>query len=117
MSVKKSTDINVETVNAGKGVSKQVLIGSDNGPNFAMRRFVIDPGGFMPMHTNTVEHEQYVLSGRAAVMIGKKEYIVQKGDVVFIPAGMPHNYKTLGDSAFEFLCMVPNKDDVIKIVE
>lgn len=69
------------------------------------------------MHTNTVEHEQLVLNGRAKVIIGNQTYEAKKNDVVFIPAGIPHCYKTLGDESFEFLCVVPNKQDVIEIVK
>ena len=117
MNVIKKENIKMESVGAGKGVSRQVLIGQDMGPNFAMRRFIIEPGGFMPMHTNTVEHEQYILRGSATVKIGNKIYNVKQGDVVFIPADVPHNYTTVGDTAFEFLCMVPHKKDVIEIIE
>ena len=53
----------------------------------------------------------------ARVKIGDDVFEVKKNDVVFIPANVPHSYKTLGDEAFEFLCMVPNKQDVLKIVE
>jgi len=42
---------------------------------------------------------------------------VQAGDVVFIPEGVPHWYQNVGKEDFEFLCMIPNKADEIKIVE
>jgi quercetin dioxygenase-like cupin family protein len=101
----------VEGVPAGTGTTRQVLIGPDLGPNFALRKFSMQPGGGMPLHTNTVEHEQYVLGGRARVVIGDEVREVQKDDVVFIPRGVPHSYKTLGEEPFEFLCVVPNLPD------
>jgi quercetin dioxygenase-like cupin family protein len=103
-------------VEAGTDASIQVLIGPDEGPNFAMRRFIMKPGGGMPAHTNTVEHEQYVLTGRARIGIGDTVHDVKEGDVVFIPAGVPHWYQVEGDETFEFLCMVPNKTDEVKIL-
>lgn len=114
MSVKHSADIPAQPVKAGDFTTIQVLL---QGPNFAMRRFVMAPGGGMPEHTNTVEHEQYVLRGRARISIGGEEFDVQAGDVVFIPEGVPHWYQNVGEEDFEFLCVVPNKEDVIKIVE
>ena len=95
----------------------QMLISSEEGPNFAMRRFVIEAGGSMPRHTNTVEHEQFVLGGRAEITIGEDVYRVKKNDVVFIPKEMPHSYKVIGDEPFEFLCMVPNAPDKMTILE
>lgn len=106
-----------EKVAAGKNTYKQVLISPEDAQNFVMRKFTIDPGGFMPLHTNIVEHEQYVLSGKAEVNIGGKTHIVRKDDVVFIPAGIEHNYKTIGNEAFVFLCLVPNKEDKTTILE
>ena len=70
----------------------------------------------MPLHTNAVQHEQYVLQGRARVRIGDKEIIVEKDDVVFIPAGSPHSYESIGDIDFIFLCMVPNRADSIDLI-
>ncbi|MBN2414133.1 cupin domain-containing protein [candidate division KSB1 bacterium] len=116
MSIIKIDNIEKEQIKAAKNTYKQVLIGPDQGPNFAMRRFIIGPGGEMPFHTNSVEHEQFVLNGSALVKIGDENFTVQKNDVVFIPANVPHSYKTLGDEAFEFLCVIPNKEDVLKIV-
>ncbi|MDD3817809.1 MAG: cupin domain-containing protein [Thiovulaceae bacterium] len=92
---------------AGKGGSMQVLIGADKAPNFAMRKFILKSGGNMPLHTNTVEHEQYVLAGSAKVIMGDEEFIAKKDDVIYIPAGVPHSYDVLGDEDYEFLCLIP----------
>ena len=118
MSVRNVDNLPTEDVAAGTGTKRQVLIGADEGPNFAMRRFIMEPGGGMPMHTNTVEHEQYVLKGAAQVQIGEGTHHVKAGDVVYIPAGVPHNYKAAeGDEPFEFLCVVPNRPDSIELVD
>jgi quercetin dioxygenase-like cupin family protein len=117
MSVKHLTDVPIETVNAGEGVTFQVLISSDEAPNFAMRRFIMEPGGGMPNHTNAVEHEQFVLRGHARIGIGDAVFEVNATDIVFIPAGVPHWYQNIGDEPFEFLCLVPNKPDTVEILE
>jgi quercetin dioxygenase-like cupin family protein len=108
MPVKHVRDIPSEPVTAGEGTTRQVLIGATEGPNFAMRRFEMAPGGSMPAHTNTVEHEQYVVAGRATIGIGDEVVQVEPGSVVFIPAGVPHWYRTVGEAPFAFLCLVPN---------
>ena len=113
---KHSSELNVEIFSAGNKTTRQVLISSDDAPNFAMRKFILQPGGSMPLHTNTVEHEQYVLNGQAEILIGDNIYNVKKDDVVFIPADIPHSYKVINDEPFEFLCLVPNKSDEIKII-
>lgn len=115
MYVRRAEEMPVEQVSAGSGTGRQVLIGEDVGPNFQMRRFIMQPGGGMPRHTNTVEHEQYVLRGRASIGIGGDTFEVSAGDVVFIPAGMPHWYRADESGPFEFLCMVPNLPDQIEL--
>ena len=117
MPVKHAHDVPAQPVSAGQGTTIQILISPEEGPHFAMRRFTMKPGGGMPRHTNAVEHEQYVLQGRARVTIGEEIYEVQSGDVVFIPAGVPHSYENIGEEDFVFLCMVPNLPDEIKILE
>src|SRR5690606_25316929 len=109
--VRKAESVAREPVTAGTAAERQVLIGPGEAPNFALRRFIMQPGGGMPRHTNTVEHEQYVLRGRARITIGEESHEVGADDVVFIPANVPHSYDVLGDQAFEFLCVVPNAPD------
>lgn len=116
MSVKHARDVEPRQVAAGVETTIQVLISAQEGPNFALRKFSMQPGGGMPLHTNSVEHEQYVLRGRARIGIDGQDYEVQAGDVVFIPSGAPHYYQNTGDEPFEFLCIVPNQPDEIKIL-
>jgi len=114
--VRHAAQVAAESVKAGSGTSRQVLIGPSEGPNFALRRFVMEPGGGMPRHTNTVEHEQYVLQGRARVGIDDEVFEVRRDDVVYIPAGAPHWYEAIGDEPFVFLCAVPNAEDRIEVL-
>jgi len=115
--VRRSAAVPTAPVAAGRFTETQVLIGPAEGaPNFAMRRFIMGAGGGMPRHTNRVEHEQYVLCGRARISIGDERFEVAAGDVVFIPAGTPHDYEVL-EAPFEFLCMVPNREDRIHILD
>lgn len=117
MPVKSAKNVPAEPVRAGSGTVRQVLIGPDEAPNFALRRFVMEPGGGMPAHTNRVEHEQYVLRGRATIGLGDETIAVRADDVVYIPAGVPHWYKAEGDEPFEFLCVVPNTPDQIELID
>ncbi len=117
MTVKHATDVEAKNVAAGKDTTIQVLISSQEGPNFALRKFSMQKGGGMPRHTNTVEHEQYVLRGQAKIGIGDDIHEVKAGAVVFIPAGVVHFYENIGEEPFEFLCVVPNKEDKITIVD
>lgn len=115
--VRSGRELPLEPVRAGQGTRRQVLTPRGSGAGFHMRRFVMEPGGGMPRHTNRVEHQQYVLRGRARVGIGDRVHEVSAGDVVHIPAGAPHWYRAGDDEPFEFLCAVPDDEDRIEIVE
>ncbi len=114
--VRKADTVEREPVTAGKEAVRQVLIGPGEAPNFALRRFIMQPGGGMPRHTNTVEHEQYVLRGRARITIGEESFEVGADDVVYIPASVPHSYEVTGNEPFEFICVVPNLPDHPKVL-
>jgi quercetin dioxygenase-like cupin family protein len=115
--VKHADDVPQREVAAGTATRTQVLLGPEDGATgFAMRRFLMGPGGGMPRHTNSVEHEQYVLRGRARVGIGGVVHEVGPHDVLYIPAGTPHFYEVV-EAPFEFLCMVPNAEDRIEILD
>ena len=114
--VKPAGTVAGKPVAAGTATEVQVLVGpGDGAPNFALRRFVMGPGGGMPRHTNLVEHEQFVVRGRAMVTLGDEAHEVAAGTSLFIPAGLPHSYQVI-EAPFEFLCVVPNREDRIEIL-
>ena len=93
----------------------QWLITKENAgaPNFAMRRFVIKPGGYIEMHSHPNEHEIFILSGKGVMLgpkgkdIGEKNE-VSEGNFIFVPGNEPHGYRNDGDRDFVLLCMTPN---------
>ncbi len=116
--LRRADDVSYESVDAADGLSKGVLVDEDDGaPNFALRRFTLDPGAEVPEHTNEVEHEQYVLSGEYVVGIEGEEHVVSEGDALLIPAGAVHWYRNESDEPGAFLCAVPNGDDEIRLAE
>jgi quercetin dioxygenase-like cupin family protein len=117
MSVKHAMDVQANDVLNAKDTKIQILISSKEGPNFALRKFSMQKNGGMPRHTNTVEHEQYVLCGEATIKIGDETHHVKAGDVVFIPEGVVHSYQNAGDEPFEFLCIIPNKEDKVTVAD
>lgn len=112
-----ASEVEETPIGAAKGTSMQILIPPSAAENFIMRRIVIKAGGSMPNHTNSVEHEQYVLSGSAEVGIGDKVFQLKQDDVLLIPAGVPHWYKASTNEDYVFICLIPNKEDIISLVD
>lgn len=115
MTVKKFEEVEYTPITLGEGVTRKMIFSPVEGPHFSMRSFRIEAGGSIPLHTNLVEHEEYVLSGRAKLTIGNETFEVSKGSAVLIPANVQHAYAALGDQAVEFLDLVPNLPDEIFI--
>lgn len=115
--VRKAEAVEAKPIAVGQAAEMQLLLGPQDGaPNFALRRFTMGEGGGMPLHTNLVEHEQYVLDGAADVTVGTEVHAVSAGSVLYIPAGVPHSYR-VREAPFSFLCIVPNSPDRIDLVD
>ncbi len=84
--------------------------------DFIVRKILIKAGGSMPNHTNEIQHQQYILSGEAKVVVGDEEYHAKQGDFIYIPAGVSHSYQACYESHYEFLCMITTKEDNIKML-
>jgi len=115
--VRPARSVPTTTVKAGTATEMHVLVGPEQGDtSFVLRRFIMGQGGGMPLHTNLVEHQQYVLKGRARVRVGDTTHEVSPDTTLFIPAGMPHSYEVI-EAPFEFICVVPDRPDKISLVE
>ncbi|MDN5341202.1 cupin domain-containing protein [Oceanotoga sp. DSM 15011] len=101
--------INNETV---KNVEKRILIGSkQEAPNFVMRLFTVKPGGHSPKHSHNWEHEVFIVKGKAEVFNGEEYIVVEEGSYVFVPPEIEHQFKNVGKTDLEFICVIPNTAD------
>ncbi len=91
-----------------QNVKMQLLCGPADGcPNFAMRRFIVEPGGCTPKHQHDYEHEILVLAGSGAVFGNGHEQPLKEGDAIYVPANELHQFRNTGSTPLEFICMVP----------
>lgn len=74
-------------------------------------RVDIDPGKAAPKHRHPGEEIVYVLEGQMQYQLeGKPPVTLKAGDVLFIPAGVPHTAKNVGtDNAAELATYVVEK--------
>jgi len=110
MIVRRYSDIKAQVVDmdGAKGVAKRVLVSeADGAPNFIMRQFIVEPGGYTPYHTHNWEHEIYVLSGRGQVLKHGGFNELEAGSVVFVAPNEEHGFENTGDEPLVFLCSIP----------
>lgn len=104
------TEMSPVQMDGVQGASMSVMIGrDDHAPHFAMRAFAVEPGGHTPKHQHDYEHEVYVVSGTAQVLLEGELHELRAGDSVYVPANELHQFTVPGSASepFRFLCMVP----------
>lgn len=96
------------TMPGAKNVTMQMLAGPADGcPNFAMRKFSVAPGGSTPRHFHDYEHEILITAGQGTAFATNADHPIKVGDVLYIPANEPHQFRNTGNSPLEFICLVP----------
>ena len=100
-----------------QGVSMKLLVGKqDDAPTFAMRHFLVEPGGFTPMHQHPWEHEVLILSGEGEVDSDGEVAHISSGDGLYIPSNELHQFRNTSNTPLEFLCIVPVESDCGEVV-
>ncbi len=97
-------------IEGAKGVRMQWLLDerASHAPNFAMRRFIVEPGGYTPRHSHPWEHEAYVVRGVGEVYHGSSVSSFAPDTAILIEPDEEHQFRNTGVEPLEFLCMVPN---------
>lgn len=94
-----------------QGAQMAVMVGrADGAPNFALRQFKVEGGGFTPRHSHDYEHEVYIVEGAGSVLLDGREQAIKSGDVVYVPADHEHQFKA-APSGLRFLCLIPMSRD------
>ena len=75
-------------------VDRQLIVGD----NIMLARVLLKKGAFVPMHSHLNEQVTYILEGALKFLIDGKELVVRTGEVLTIPAGMPHEAVALEDT-------------------
>lgn len=111
MKVTNTQDVESKKVDmeGAQGCTVRWLVGeADGAPNFAMRQFEVEPGGFTPRHQHDYEHEVFVLEGEGVVYEGDQAHPLRAGDVVLVKPDEVHQFRNTGSAPMKFLCLIPN---------
>ena len=93
------------------GTTIRRLIHTDNGARtFAMRRFVVQPGGEIPLHGHEADHEIYILSGKGVAFTPKQEIEIEADMFLYVPPNDEHGYRNTGKTPLVFICVIPLLD-------
>jgi quercetin dioxygenase-like cupin family protein len=110
MKLRSENEVKTEKVEDGAaGTTVRWLIGEGEGaPNFALRLFEIEPGGFTPLHTHPWEHEVYILQGRAEIASQAGPVAAKAGEAILIEPEEKHQFRNTGENEMlRFICIIP----------
>jgi quercetin dioxygenase-like cupin family protein len=95
------------TVAWGPAGTVRILGGADStGGAFSVVETVEAPGSAAPLHVHRGEAEAfYVVEGAIELTCGELTLTARAGDFVHTPAGVPHKYSVVGDSAARVLLL------------
>ncbi len=94
------------------GVGMRMLIGPDDGaPNFHMRHFTVEPGGYSPHHCHDYEHEVLILKGHGILKADDGDKSFPANDAIYVPANATHQFQNTGNQPLEFICLIPAPKD------
>lgn len=95
-----------------RGVSKQVLIGADEGwESHVMRQFHLQEGGHTPRHTHQWPHINYVTAGKGTLFLQGKEHPIERGSIAYVPPGAEHQFMADQGEPVSFICIVPTEGE------
>jgi len=113
MMVKKLGEVPFTNMKGYDGVTKQIVLGPDDGSDeIIMRYFSVQPGKATPYHSHDFPHLVKIEKGDGIVRNKDgDEHRVHSGDFVFVRENETHNFVNNGSVTFEFICIIPKRGE------
>ena len=77
----------------------------------------IAPGDRIPLHQHTIEEVLFVDEGRVEVRLGAECRLVTPRAVVFIPAGVAHGFRNVGETVARIHAVFPAREITVRYLE
>lgn len=81
-----------------------------HGTNYNSHKVLLVVGQASPVHDSTAEHIIFQLQGQVEFEMGGESYVLDPGDMLFIPAKVPYLYRNVGEDNVIFLSTVGRVD-------
>ena len=80
--------------------------------NFVMVYNEIEEEGGVKMHEHAAEHGYFIIEGKMLLRIGKEEKEAEAGTAIYIPSGVRHGFRSIGEDKLRLIMLYspPDKD-------
>ena len=79
--------------------------------------FEVQPGDYLPTHTDSAEEVLYIVAGEGEAHLGDERGRVRAGDLAVIPAMVPHGIANTGDEPLKVVGFFCESEIVSTFVE
>ncbi len=113
MIVKKLNEAPFSDLKGYENITKQIVLGPDDGSNeIVLRYFSVEPGGSSPHHSHDFPHLVKIEGGKGVLVDeGGHESPLEAGDYIYIHDNEVHNFRNVGQDTFKFICIVPKRGE------
>ena len=66
----------------------------------------LEKGETSLLHSLSGSEVYFILNGKGKVTLGEKEFVIGKGDCIYVAPNMPQSVSNTGGSKLEFICIV-----------
>ncbi len=94
-----------------KAITRQVLLGDDDGIGAELRYFEIASGGHSTLERHDHAHSVMIIRGTGSVLVGRDVHLLATNDLVRVPPQTWHQFRATAHEALGFLCMVRSERD------
>jgi quercetin dioxygenase-like cupin family protein len=99
----------IETENLSNRITRQML----NGEDATLARIFLARGAIVPRHSHRSEQFSLILSGALKFQFDDGELVLRAGEIVLIPANVPHRAEALEDTV-DIDFFAPRREDWIR---
>src|ERR1700723_4110075 len=85
----------VELEKLSDRITRQML----NGEDAPLARIFFSRGAIVPRHSHRSEQFSFILAGALKFIFDDAEFVLRAGEIVLIPANLPHRAEALEDTA------------------
>jgi quercetin dioxygenase-like cupin family protein len=99
----------VELEKLSDRITRQML----NGEDATLARIFLPRGAVVPRHSHRSEQFSFILSGALKFIFDDSEFVLYAGEIVLIPAHVPHKAEALEDTV-DIDFFAPRREDWIR---
>lgn len=96
-----------------KEMMQGVTLRAASGANGTFGYFTLKKGVTVPMHSHVNEQYSFILKGSVRATIGDTVLVIKAGEMVLIPANVPHSFTSLENNTIDLDFFAPRREDWI----